>query len=290
MTLPTTNIKFSQINSELYRSSTAQLNTNDSSVRKLASTGNSGQNLASGTEIRISRLLGRSRFIRTFTTSVQNPNLVTEATSNGRYSAGLSWVSCTVNNGVVIGSSSTTTPAFSSSTFVNGDLLDIDVQTGGYIAGAGGRGGNGGRGGDGSSGSSAGTAGGTAIQATVSVFLTNNGIIGGGGGGGGGGNGDNDNIATDGGGGGGGGAGNIVGVGGNGGSGNQSGGDGDNGTLLTGGRRGNGPGNASNGGNGGNLGNPGLTGSRAGGAAGNAIQGVNFISYVVEGDIRGPRV
>ena len=286
MTLPVTDIKFSQINTELYRTSNQSLNADNSDVRRLASTGNTGQNQTSGTEIRISRLLGRSRFVQSVNTNVANPDLRASAAGAGRYSTGLTWVTYTVAAGGVVGSSTTAAAALTTSAFSNGDIADLNINSGGYIVGAGGNGG------DGRPGGSSGTPGGTAIQVTIPITVNNLGIIGGGGGGGGGGDDDSDKGFTDGGGGGGGGAGYIAGSGGDGGPANQSGGNGGNGTLVAGGGGGNGPDNAGDGGDGGALGASGQNGGGGGtpaGLGGAAIVGNSFITYTIFGDIRGAR-
>lgn len=286
MTLPVTDIKFSQINTELYRTSNQSLNADNSDVRRLASTGNTGQNQTSGTEIRISRLLGRSRFVQNISTSVANPDVRSSAAGAGRYSTGLTWVTVTVAAGGVVGSTVPTSVALTTSAFSNGDIADLNISSGGYVVGAGGDGG------DGRPGGSAGVPGGIAIQATIPIRLNNLGIIGGGGGGGGGGDDDSDKGFTDGGGGGGGGAGYFAGVGGAGGPANQDGGDGANGTLLAGGGGGNGPRNAGAGGDGGALGAAGQNGGNGGtpaGLGGAAIVGNAFITYTNFGDIRGVR-
>lgn len=83
-----------------------------------------------------------------------------------------------ISPGVVVGSSSTATPAFTTGSLPAGSLVVIVNQ--GKIVG---RGGNGGPGGGG--GGSNGLAGGNAIELTVDVVIDNTGgIIGGGGGGG----------------------------------------------------------------------------------------------------------
>ena len=84
----------------------------------------------------------------------------------------------TVNSGVYIGSSSTSSPAFTiSGSFPGGSVLNLINN--GYISGAGGAGGLKGKPG------AAGSPGGTALSVSVAVNITNNGYIWGGGGGGG---------------------------------------------------------------------------------------------------------
>lgn len=86
----------------------------------------------------------------------------------------------TINAGVAVGSTSTSTYAFDTGTsFPTGSTLAIINN--GYIVGAGGQGGN--------ASSTNGAVGGPALRAQVPISITNNGTIGGGGGGGGGGQG-----------------------------------------------------------------------------------------------------
>lgn len=193
-----------------------------------------------------------------------------------------------VDGGVVIGSSSTGTPAIETgSSWVAGGLVTLQVNSGGYVVG---------RGGDGSSdGVSAGGDGGDALNMTYDLTLVNNGIIGGGGGGGGSSSADNYTAA------GGGGAGDDVGSGGT----NDTDGDGtvtnasfaEDGTLENGGAGGSisyqigGEPSAVGGGAGGDLGengSNGLLGGTSGGSAGAAInKNGNTLTETVTGDIRG---
>lgn len=262
-----------------------RLEMNSLDFRKLAAAGNTGQSLTQGTNVSIDKMYGNARYNRNFTTPVANPNIVNDVTGSNNYRAGKTWISYSVLNGGIIGSTSTSIPALTIPNFsTSGDIVDIIVNPGGYIVGAGGDGGAGnGRGGSpvGSTGSS----GGTAIQLNTPTLITNYGVIGGGGGGGGGGNNDGDNA----GGGGGGGAGIVVGLGGA----SDDATSGDSGDLTDGGDGGSGENSASNGGRGGNLGQSGEQGSPSGfdgGAAGVSISGTQFVTYVVEGDIRGPTV
>jgi hypothetical protein len=92
-----------------------------------------------------------------------------------------------VADGVIIGSSSTSTPAFNVGSFPAGSIIYLNIGSNAYIVGRGGNGGArvAGRGDNGPS--KPGTAGGNALYTRHTTYLTNNGIIGGGGGGGGGG-------------------------------------------------------------------------------------------------------
>ena len=205
-----------------------------------------------------------------------------------------------IPGGVVISSTSTSTPALTISGFAAGDR--VNIINSGYIVGRGGTGGTGAPGGGGNRGTN-GAAGGPALSVSSAIIFTNNGVIGGGGGGGGGG------AAGDGapdlgsyGGGGGGGAGNAVGSGGpvnltgfvsNQGVVNNSQ-PGSSGTLTTGGGGGSG-GNSSGygndrwgwgGGQGGALGSTGSVGaglSQPGGAGGAAVTGNSNITWIAFG-------
>lgn len=296
MTLPVAfnPISLRQVNVELYRAAGARITLNDFDVRKLASTGNTGQSLTSGTLISMSTLFGHARYNRNINTWIQNPNIVNDAAGSGRYASGLTWLSYNVLNGGAIGSTSTATPSLIIPTLPSGDIMDLIVNVGGYIVGAGGVGGRG-EGGGSNPPRSPGLPGGTGLQLNAPTTLTNSGVIGGGGGGGGGGN----NQTGDSGGGGGGGAGfnSIVAgpaiQGGLGGPGPNAP-DGRPGTLTTGGAGGNGQGPAGNGGNGGALGAGGGTGGdngAPGGGGGVSISGTRFIiGGSVLGDVRGVQV
>jgi hypothetical protein len=186
-------------------------------------------------------------------------------------------VNCTVNEGVIVGSSSTSTPALDVGDWPAGVTLNLFVR--GRIQG---------RGGDGSNGVSgsatAGGAGGTALYTreniTVDLSTGDAEIWGGGGGGAGQGGG----VNAD---GGGGGAGQLPG---NGGAGYVPGAGvaGQGGTTEAGGI-----GGFSGSAQAGDGGGPGLAGETvvaAGGAAGVAIDGVSQVTKVSTGDIRGSEI
>lgn len=273
----------------------ATLEMNSLNFRKLAAVGNTGQSLTFATRISIDKLYGHARYNRNIGDTIQNPNIVSDATNSGRYSAGKTWLSYTVVDGGVIGSTSRTTPSLIIPAFAaSGDLVDIIINAGGYIVGAGGNGGTGAS--DGGSGRNPGVAGGTAIKLEAPTYITNFGTIGGGGGGGGGG----DNRDGNSGGGGGGGAGLISGLGA---VSSGGGGRGSNGTLTTGGGGGNGESGGTfesdggDGGRGGNLGDSGGSGGAGGspgGTAGILIDGTRYVTYLpvgsTGGDRRGPTI
>lgn len=190
-------------------------------------------------------------------------------------------VTVIISSGVIVGSSSTSTPSFDVGSWVSG--LPITIECHGRIQGAGGKGGDYGQ--DGSP-------GGTALYTRYPVKLkASDGEIWGGGGGGGSG------IAVfaffpfai----GGGGGAGDVPGAGGTSDPANPSLTPSSNGTLTAGGA-GAPLGSATSGTPGGTGGGPGLAGAnatKAGGAAGNAIDGLSFVNVAAgPGDIRGPKV
>jgi len=174
-------------------------------------------------------------------------------------------VTCYVEEGVIVGSANTSTPAFDVGTWPAGVSVALYVR--GRIQGAGGKGGN--AAGDGFD-------GGTALYSRYAIDLIldeGSGEIWGGGGGGAG-----SRLSEDG--GGGGGAGQIPGLGGTGPS-----GDGEDGTTEAGGVGG--P-SAEDGGDPGEDG--GSTTTTSGGVAGDAIDGVSFITKTGAGDIRGDEV
>lgn len=271
--LPATNLSFSLINKQLYRTATATYNINDTTGRKLASAG--GTSTSAGQQIKASNFIGKARYIGSISTRTLNLNLITLANAAfptgdaaaGRYNAGKTWISYSVNSGAVIGSSNTANPAITVPSTA-GDIVEITINSGAYVVGAGGNGGRGSNA-DGSPSYSPGLPGGNALQAATTTTLVNNGVIGGGGGGGGGG----DEGGGNSGGGGGGGAGfNVVvsgntlcgGLGGAEGNGAKPGARGD---LTTGGAGGKGDNsstgtNGGDGGNGGNLGQQGAQGEK----------------------------
>jgi hypothetical protein len=271
MTLPLTDLKFSQINSELGRTSTASYTLDDIDGRKLASVGNTGQNLTLGTDIKISNFLGHARSIIVISSDAQDVNVLNKAITVG-YSSNKSYVTMTVNPGIYVGSSVVTSPAVAISGFGSYDL--VEIVNNGAIVGAGGGGGNGSTGGNGSA--TAGQNGGTAISANQYVSVINNGLLAGGGGGGGGCNGYSQQqgffggVARYNGGGGGGGGGYNSGAGGNF---SASGG-----TRTAGGLGGRLSGGA--GGNGGNPGQAGQAGYQGGEATGKSA---GLAGYYVNG-------
>ena len=193
-------------------------------------------------------------------------------------------VNCYVNAGVVVGSSSTASPAFDVGDFP--DDVTINVYVSGRIQAAGGNGGS-----VTSSGQTAGTAGGTALYTRQAINLTyTDGEIWGGGGGG---KTTYVNIAgVFAGGGGGGGSGYVAG---NGGTSNGSGSVGGSAGTRTAGGAG-GTSGSLTGGAGGAPGAAGGTGSGGGtsgtaGAAGTAIDGISYITVVgTVGDRQGAQI
>lgn len=206
-----------------------------------------------------------------FDANINNVNLRT--THDLLYPAPVSGdvVNCIIESGAIVGSTSTSTPAFDLGSWPSGVVVNLLIR--GRIQGRGGKGGNATSPGP----VQTGGAGGPALYTRYAVAITFEGgeIWGGGGGGGGG-------FFF----GGGGGAGQLPGAGGTG-----SGQDGNAGTTEAGGTANQGNGR---GGNGGGPGLPGATGgndnSIAGGAAGNAIDGVSYVTETGTGDIRGPEI
>lgn len=191
MTLPVSPnaIKFSQINAELHRGNTSQINIGNSILRSLAEKPNG--------QISLSDLYGKSySFSLPSTANVANIDLRAAALA-----AGWNGISELVfeNTGIIYSTSTTVPAVIITGSFPNG----VTFNNSGLVVGKGGRGGDGG----GSQGGN-GTAGGAAIFANTNVTINNTGTIaGGGGGGGGGGMNDSTPLTRYGGGGGGGGAG-----------------------------------------------------------------------------------
>jgi hypothetical protein len=228
--------------------------------------------------------------------SANNLNLWDYLVSAGLATAGTpsSWT-VTIASGVVIGSASTSQPAFDTGVFPSGSSLSLINN--GMIVGAGGSGGKGAVCGWSPAPATVGGAGGTALRAQTALSVTNNASVWGGGGGGGGGcGGSTSNKAGN---GGGGGAGQIEGPGGL--PGDATGSPGGAGTLAAGGSGG----TSASGGAGGAGGGPGLAGTAggspisgcyqaaaatgaAGGPAGAAASGNSLITWVTVGDRRGP--
>ncbi|WP_316228455.1 SpvB/TcaC N-terminal domain-containing protein [Bradyrhizobium sp. SZCCHNR1039] len=243
----------------------------------------------------------------TIASSTSNLNLWNYLVSSGYASAGVagSWV-VTINNGVVIGSSSTGAYALDTGVFPSGSALQI--VNNGIITGAGGAGsyGQGGPCLD-ATGSFAtpypGNPGGPALHAQTPVSIVNNGSIWGGGGGGSGGIGmPGGTLNGRSGGGAGGGAGSVPGSGGlDVYSGNALSTGGQPGTLTSGGA-GSGTVGAYGGGSGGGPGQAGMgsyyqgtngNGQRVnycvgtGGAAGASVVGNSYVRWSTTGDVRG---
>jgi hypothetical protein len=194
-------------------------------------------------------------------------------------------VTCTVQSGITVGSSSTLTPAFDTGSWPSGVTLVLVVN--GLIVGRGGSGG----GGSDTSGGGPGDPGGLALKVTEAIELevAAGAIWAGGGGGGGGAAG-----AGEAGGGGGGGAGDAPGN-----AGSSTDHPGNAGTVSSGGGGGSAGGGSS--GAGGSGGGPALAGSRGGdglsgqggngGPAGTAIDGYSLITITSgPGDIRGSTI
>jgi len=161
----------------------------------------------------------------TVSSNTQNINLNSLATSLGWGGTLPIVFTLTINSGVALGSSSTSTPALIISSFPAG--TEITIINNGYIVGRGGNGGNGAYRAAGGAGGN----GGAALSIAYATTIINNGVIGGGGGGGGGGAGADTWSGS----GGGGGAGFVAGSGGLGATGSPNGGAA---TLTTGGARG----------------------------------------------------
>jgi IPT/TIG domain/Salmonella virulence plasmid 65kDa B protein/Insecticide toxin TcdB middle/N-terminal region/FG-GAP-like repeat len=237
---------------------------------------------------------GSFTFNTTISAAMQNYNLKSAAIAAGWNQTVPLVSSVTVNAGITVGASSTSSYAFDTGAgFPAGSSLALINN--GTIVGAGGNGGNG------SLGPTSGGTGGSALRAQFAVSVTNNGTIAGGGGGGGGGLSQLYNklvsgepwIFAEGGGGGGGGAGSVSGTGGTGDTNldydtNGPGNPGQAGTATAGGAGGlRGAVNwavALNGGAGGGLGTAGTTsGTVVGGAAGAYAVGNASITWVVAG-------
>lgn len=93
-------------------------------------------------------------------------------------------VNVTIKSGVVLGGGTPTSASFGTGAWPAGSTVFVTVESGAFIAGAGGRGG---RGQSSAIAGTAGAAGGLAMDVRVNTALVNNGTIQGGGGGGGGG-------------------------------------------------------------------------------------------------------
>jgi len=131
--------------------------------------------------------LGGGPFVFTATVSADtaNYNLKTQAIAAGWNQTSPLFATVTVNSGVYLYSTSTSTYAFDTgATFPSGSQLSL--VNNGFVVGAGGAGGHGDQGGivSGNGSSTAGGVGGPAIHAQADLSITNNGTVGGGGGGG----------------------------------------------------------------------------------------------------------
>ncbi len=282
---------------ELGLSPTASISLNQTNVRTLAG-------VASGTIVMPTNFWGKSNAYVvnvTISSDTADYNMKNAAISAGWNQTDVLNMTVTINSGIYVYSSSTSTAALvTGSTFPTGTVLNI--VNNGLIVGKGGNGGNGGAPitGNGTAGSS----GGPALTASAALRITNNNTIGGGGGGGGGGAGwgfDGKGNSNGGGAGGGGGRG-ISNGGSPGASGvNGTGTAGGNGTLSAAGNGGSGVSGygfpTGNGGNGGSLGasgsngqsttnNPSPLSGGAGGSGGNCTtSGSNAnITWVVNGN------
>jgi hypothetical protein len=157
-----------QVNTELGRSATAQIDMNDSGVRTLFGIASGAINMNTGH--------GKANeFTFSITSNQTNLNLRSAALSAGW--GGTSKVTATINGGVYVYTTSTGTAGL----IIDGSWPGgVTLVNNGYIQGKGG--GGGGSQPNGTSGP--GSAGGPAISLGVSCTITNNSYIGGGGGGG----------------------------------------------------------------------------------------------------------
>jgi hypothetical protein len=132
--------------------------------------------------ISLNQFYGATRaflFTATISGSINNYNLSNAATAAGWNGVIPLIANITINSGVVVGSTSSTTAAFIVGSYAAGS--SVNVTNNGVISGLGGRGGRAGSGGANANG----LTGGTAFQISYPTTLTNNNIISGGGGGGG---------------------------------------------------------------------------------------------------------
>jgi hypothetical protein len=171
MALPVGEISFSQVNVELARPATQELEINDADVRSIAGVG------GSGTVISMDDLRGKSARVQislVISSATLNYDIYTNRGPS--YVAGKSDITLTINSGVPVGSSNTGTAAISvPSAFDSDDTVTIVNQ--GIIYGRGGNGGN--------SSAGSGGIGGRAIQVQRATTIDNQSTIAAGGGGGG---------------------------------------------------------------------------------------------------------
>jgi hypothetical protein len=174
-------ISWSDINIELGRSPTSQLNLDDAELKTVA------QMPAGESTLDLTKLASKSRIRIVVSTNTSCMNLMSQCISLG-YSPGKSYITLNVASGVILGSNTSGTEALLINNFSTGDKLVITNN--GYIVG---------KGGDGAQGSTYrswmsglnGQTGGNAIVfgnyfgfANSAVSIINNGTISGGGGGG----------------------------------------------------------------------------------------------------------
>ena len=165
---------------ELGLGATTQISLNDSAVRTLAG-------VPSGAIIIPTNFYGKSSTVTinlTIASNTKNYNIFSN--KGGSYVAGKSIINLTVNSGIVVGSTSTSTYAMDTgSGWTSGDV--INITNNGYICGKGGIGGHGGT--NANHQGQAGTASGPAInmQWSITTFTNSSGYVYSGGGGGGGG-------------------------------------------------------------------------------------------------------
>jgi len=177
-----------ELNSTYGTGGFAKISMNDNAARNLAQ--------KSSGIIKMSDFYGKSAIVSvSLTISSNTTNYILKNNVGSGYVAGKSNITLTINSGVYLYSTSTSTPALTISGFTAGDI--ITVINNGVIMGMGGQGGDCGQAASGGyfignfqygSGGN-GYPGGPALSTNFTITLKNNGIIGGGGGGGGGGNG-----------------------------------------------------------------------------------------------------
>jgi hypothetical protein len=173
MTLPAGQISFAEVNVELTRTSTAQLEVDDSSVRGIAAVG------GAGTVISMNDLRGKSYVRLVISSNTSDYDIHTSATSSPSYSPVGTFIEVVVNPGVRVSTFSTSYAMFLPSNSPPSNNVKIINQ--GEIVGTGGQGGPNSIAGSGNPGS----AGRDAIAIQRPISIDNQGTIAGGGGGGG---------------------------------------------------------------------------------------------------------